>query len=45
MRLLEQRLRLGEIDDVDAAALGEDESLHLRIPATGLVAEVNAGLQ
>ena len=45
VRLLEQRLRLGEVDDVDAAALAEDESLHLRIPAPRLVAEVNAGLQ
>ena len=45
VRLLEQRLRLGEVDDVDAAALAEDESLHLRIPAARLVAEVNAGLQ
>jgi hypothetical protein len=28
---------------VDAVALGEDETTHLRIPATGLVAEVNSG--
>ena len=26
-------------------ALGEDELAHLRIPATGLVAEVDAGLE
>ena len=45
VRLLEQRLRLGEIDDVDAAALAEDEALHLRVPAARLVAEVDAGLQ
>ena len=35
----------GEVDDVDAAALGEDEALHLRVPAARLVAEVDAGLQ
>ena len=34
-----------EIDDVDAVALAVDESLHLRVPAPGLVAEVDAGLQ
>ena len=45
VRLLEQRHRLLEVDDVDAAALGEDESLHLRVPAAGLVAEVHPGLQ
>src|SRR5207249_411359 len=45
VRLLEQSLRLLEVDDVDAAALREDESLHLRIPAAGLVAEMDSGLQ
>ena len=45
VRLLEQLGGLRQIDDVDAAALGEDEALHLRVPATGLVAEVDAGLQ
>ena len=43
--LLEQRLRLLEVDDVDTAALVEDEALHLRVPAAGLVAEVHSGLQ
>jgi hypothetical protein len=43
--LLEQRLRLLEVDDVDAAALVEDEALHLRVPAARLVAEVHPGLQ
>ena len=43
--LLEQLGGLGQVDDVDAAALGEDEALHLRIPAAGLVAEVDSGLQ
>ena len=45
VRLLEEAERLLEVDDVDAAALGEDEALHLRVPAAGLVAEVNPGLQ
>ena len=45
VRLLEKVGGLGQIDDVDAAALREDEALHLRIPATGLVAEVDSGLQ
>ena len=45
VRLLEQLARLLEVDDVDAAALGEDEPLHLRVPAAGLVAEVDSGLQ
>ena len=43
--LLEQLGGLGQVDDVDAAALGEDEALHLRVPAAGLVAEVDSGLQ
>src|SRR5690606_1123183 len=37
--------RLAEVDDVDAVALGEDEGLHLRIPASSLVAEMFSGLQ
>ena len=41
----EQRLRLEQVDDVDAAALAEDEAAHLRVPAARLVAEVDAGLQ
>ena len=45
VRLLEQLLRLREVDDVDAAALAEDEAAHLGIPAARLVAEVDAGLQ
>ena len=45
VRLLEQLGGLGQVDDVDAAALGEDEALHLRVPAAGLVAEVDSGLQ
>src|SRR4029077_13841840 len=34
-----------QIDDVDAVALGEDVALHLRVPAPGLVTEVDAALQ
>ena len=34
-----------EVDDVDAVAFGEDEFLHLGVPAAGLVAEVNPSLQ
>ena len=44
-RLLEQLERLLEIDDVDAPALAEDEAAHLGIPAAGLVAEMDSGLQ
>ncbi len=33
-----------EVDDVDAVAFREDELAHLRVPAPGLVAEVDAGL-
>ena len=36
---------LEQVDDVDAVALGEDELLHLRVPTTGLVTEVQACLQ
>ncbi len=43
--LLEQLLGLREVDDVDPAALAEDVPAHLGVPATGLVAEVDAGLQ
>ncbi len=42
-RFLEALERLVEVDDVDAVALAEDEVLHLRVPAIGLVAEVGAG--
>ena len=43
--ILDELLRLLQVDDVDAAALGEDETLHLRVPAACLVAEVNSSLQ
>src|SRR5262249_32833101 len=37
--------RLLEIDDVDAAAVAEDEPLHLRIPAARLGPEVDTCLE
>src|ERR1019366_3616254 len=37
--------RLIEVDDVDAVALTEDETAHLRVPPARLVAEVNPGFQ
>ena len=36
---------LGEVDDVDPVALREDERAHLGVPAAGLVAEVDSGLE
>ena len=36
---------LPQVDDVDAVPFAEDVFLHLRVPALGLVAEVNARLQ
>jgi hypothetical protein len=45
LRLLEAFERLLQIDDVDAAALAEDETPHLRVPAARLVAEMDSGLQ
>src|SRR5690606_25392482 len=43
--LVDVRQGLHEVDDVDAVALGEDEATDLRVPATGLVTEVDAALQ
>src|SRR5699024_2840031 len=37
--------RLLQVDDVDAVALGEDEALHLRVPAPRLVSEMYAALK
>ena len=45
IRLAELLERLLQVDDVDAVALPEDVLGHLRVPALGLVAEVDAGLQ
>ena len=44
-RLVQKRHRLLEVDDVDAAALAEDEAAHLGVPASRLVAEVDSGLE
>src|SRR5262249_62372047 len=44
-RAVQHRYRLGEIDDVDVVAGAEDVLRHLRIPAVGLMAEVDASLQ
>ena len=37
--------RLVQVDDVDPVALTEDETPHLRVPAPGLVTEMDSGLQ
>ena len=37
--------RLLQVDDVDAVLLAEDVGLHLRVPTTGLVTEVDAGFE
>lgn len=34
-----------QVDDVDAVTVGEDETLHLRVPTTGLVAEVHTSVE
>ena len=44
-RVLQQRLGLDEVDDVDPVQLAEDVAAHVRVPAPGLVAEVDSGLQ
>jgi uncharacterized Zn-binding protein involved in type VI secretion len=43
--LVEQALGLQQVDDVNAVAFTEDETAHLRVPATRLVTEVDSGLQ
>ena len=40
-RPLQHAHRLLEVDDVDAVALAEDIPPHLRVPAAGLVSEVD----
>jgi hypothetical protein len=45
MCFVQQLERLLQVDDVDAAPLGENEAAHLWIPASCLVAEVNSSLQ
>ena len=36
---------LVQVDDVDSVALAEDEALHLRVPAAGLMPEMDTGLE
>ena len=43
--LVEEGDGLGEVDDVDSVALVEDVSLHLRVPALRLMAEVKTGIK
>ena len=40
-RLMQQRHRLGEVDDMDIVAGAEDERRHFRVPAVRLVAEMS----
>src|SRR5215218_6713224 len=44
-RAVEQRERLIQVDYVDPGALGEDVTLHLGVPALGLMPEVNPGFE
>jgi len=44
-RLVEAAHRLLQIDDVNAVTFGKDEGPHARVPATGLVTEVDAGFE
>src|SRR6476661_4822856 len=43
--VVDVRQRLLQVDDVDPVALGHDEALHLGVPASGLVPEVDAALE
>ena len=43
--VLQQRLGLEEVDDVDPVELAEDEAAHVRVPAARLMAEVDSGLE
>jgi hypothetical protein len=45
VRLVDEGQRLLQVDDVDAVAVGENEPLHLGIPATGLMPEVGAAVK
>jgi hypothetical protein len=44
-RVFQEDLRLEKVDDVVPIALAEDEAAHLGVPSTGLVAEMDPGLQ
>jgi hypothetical protein len=43
--ILQQRLGLQQVDDVDPVKLAEDEAAHVRVPAARLMAEVHSGLE
>ena len=43
--LIDEFEGLLQVDDVNAVAFGEDETLHLGVPTAGLVTKVNAGIQ
>jgi hypothetical protein len=45
VRLVDVGQGLVQVDDVEPVALGQDEALHLRVPSTGLVPEVDARLE
>src|SRR5690606_1597563 len=45
VRAVDVRQRLLQIDDVDARALREDETLDFRVPPTGLVTKVDAAVE
>src|SRR5438876_4071395 len=45
LRVTQQSLGLLQVDDVNPLALAEDEAAHLRVPAPGLVPEVDSRLE
>ena len=45
IRLVDICQRLLKIDDVDSAALRQDEALNFRVPPAGLVSEVNTAVE
>ena len=42
---VDESQRLLQVNDVDAIALSKNKALHLGVPATGLVPEVDAALE
>src|SRR4029078_3326356 len=45
LRELQLTQRLLQVDDVNPVPLREDETTHLRVPAAGLVSEVDTGFE
>src|SRR4029077_8879003 len=43
--VLQQRLGLQKVNDVDPVEFAVDEAAHVRVPAARLVAEVDSGLE